>query len=1057
MAGLTGASSALASRFANEFVALQSGSPLLTDAAKPPTGDQPAQSGERRFCELLQALPAAVYTCDASGRIDTFNAACVELWGRAPRVGVDLWCGAVEIYRLDGSQLPLDQCPMAIAIREDRPAGGEELIIGRPDGSRRHVIPHPRRLFDAQGRLTGAINMLIDVTDQKRAELGLRESEARLRLAVKSGKLGIWEWDIASDHVTWNDSLYEIHGQDRASFPATTTAYLDLIHPDDRKPVERAIQSSLEHDVPYELEFRVLRPGGGIVWLFTNAVVVRENGRPVRMLGASFDITARKHAELGLRESELRFRTLANHAPVGIFLTGVHGHALFLNDTWCAMAGITADQMRGKLWTKALHPDDRDRVTREWLEAVNERRRFDAEYRYQRPDGTITWLQGSTVEFRNARGEVTGFIGTVVDITSRKAVDDALRESEKRFRTLASHAPVGIFQTDASGETVFVNESWCAMTGLTVEEAMGRGWIRAMHEDDRARVAAEWASALSENRASAAEYRFVHADGSISWVQGNAVQLHDDAGRLVGYIGTVSDLTQRKAAEERLRAREEQLRLITTNAPIILAHCDREERYLFVNRAYTERFRCEPETVLGRTVRDVLGPEAHAELRPQIERVLNGETVTFEIEIPYRDLGRRFMRAAYTPDVAEDGSVRGFLCAISDLTERRAMEIALGESEARFRQLADSMPQIVFAADANGKADYYNRRWFEFTGATEGVSGDESFLPILHPDDRQRCLDAWYGSVASGKPYQIEYRFHSPAHGEYRWFLGRALPVRDEQGRIVRWFGTATDIHDWKLVQEELRQAQAQLQAHADELEVRVAERTASLSEAVAQMEEFSYSVSHDLRAPLRAMNAYAQALAEDYGPQLDDTARNYVERIQRSSVRMEKLTHDVLTYSRVARAEIELTELNLELLLRDVVMQYRELQPPAANLDIAAPLLGVRGHESSLGQCLANLLTNAAKFVEPGETPRICVRTEPAGDRVRVWIEDNGIGIAPEYQARLFRVFERVPTRHAYDGTGIGLAIVRKATEKMGGDCGVVSGGPGGSRFWIELPKSQL
>jgi signal transduction histidine kinase len=151
----------------------------------------------------------------------------------------------------------------------------------------------------------------------------------------------------------------------------------------------------------------------------------------------------------------------------------------------------------------------------------------------------------------------------------------------------------------------------------------------------------------------------------------------------------------------------------------------------------------------------------------------------------------------------------------------------------------------------------------------------------------------------------------------------------------------------------------------------------------------------------------------------------------------------------------VEHAPIDLEVLLRDVVMQYRELQAPAACVEICAPLLAVSGHESSLGQCCANLMTNAAKFVAPGVQPRIRVRTEARGQRVRVWIEDNGIGIAPEYQARLFRVFERVPTPHAYDGTGIGLAIVRKAVEKMGGSCGVVSDGRTGSRFWIELAKA--
>jgi signal transduction histidine kinase len=263
------------------------------------------------------------------------------------------------------------------------------------------------------------------------------------------------------------------------------------------------------------------------------------------------------------------------------------------------------------------------------------------------------------------------------------------------------------------------------------------------------------------------------------------------------------------------------------------------------------------------------------------------------------------------------------------------------------------------------------------------------------------------------------------------------------------------ELEEKRKAEAALRHAQAELLEHAQALEAKVAERTASLREAIAQMEEFSYSVSHDLRAPLRAMNAYAQALADDYSDRLDATAKGYLDRIQRSSRRMENLTHDILTYSRVARAEIQLTEVDVETLLRDLLGQYVELRPDVADVEIAAPLYRVRAHESSLGQVMANLLTNAAKFVAPGVRPQIRIRSELTGERVRIWIEDNGIGISSAHQAGLFRVFERAPTPHAYEGTGIGLAIVRKAVDKMNGQCGVESDGQRGSRFWIELKKA--
>lgn len=251
----------------------------------------------------------------------------------------------------------------------------------------------------------------------------------------------------------------------------------------------------------------------------------------------------------------------------------------------------------------------------------------------------------------------------------------------------------------------------------------------------------------------------------------------------------------------------------------------------------------------------------------------------------------------------------------------------------------------------------------------------------------------------------------------------------------------------------ELRRAQARLREHAEDLEKKVEERTASLREAVAQMEEFSYTVSHDLRSPLRAISGYAAVLLEDYAPSLDEVARDYLLRIRRSSERMDQLTTDVLKYSRVARAEARPELVDLEKVVRGVVEHYRELQADVADVTLVTPMGRVLGHEQSLNQSLANLLTNAAKFVRPGERPKITVRTEPRESRLRIWVEDQGIGIPGRHQDRLFRIFERAPTANDYAGTGVGLAIVRKAVEKMGGQCGVESDGQTGSRFWIELP----
>ena len=255
---------------------------------------------------------------------------------------------------------------------------------------------------------------------------------------------------------------------------------------------------------------------------------------------------------------------------------------------------------------------------------------------------------------------------------------------------------------------------------------------------------------------------------------------------------------------------------------------------------------------------------------------------------------------------------------------------------------------------------------------------------------------------------------------------------------------------------ERERKLRDELEARAKErLEQAVAERTESLREAIAQMEEFSYSVSHDLRSPVRAMQGYAKALEEDFGHQLDSEGREYLERIIQGSARMERLIHEVLTYSRASRMEMKLQPVSLEELVREIVRQYPELHSESVEIVLQPNLPIVLGHEPSLGQAVANLLNNAVKFVAPRVRPKVRVYAEQKEGRVVLRVQDNGIGIKPEQQGRLFGMFERIHPDAKYEGTGIGLAIVRKTVERMGGKVGVESDGVHGSTFWIELPAS--
>jgi PAS domain S-box-containing protein len=253
----------------------------------------------------------------------------------------------------------------------------------------------------------------------------------------------------------------------------------------------------------------------------------------------------------------------------------------------------------------------------------------------------------------------------------------------------------------------------------------------------------------------------------------------------------------------------------------------------------------------------------------------------------------------------------------------------------------------------------------------------------------------------------------------------------------------------------ERRSDEEQIRLLNASLEARVHERTVQLTESLQEQEQFAYSVSHDLRAPLRAMSGFSQALYEDYAGTLDETGREYARRIMDASERMDILIKDLLAYSRLSRAEIQLERVDPAALVADVLQQLEvERLERRASVDVSEPLLEVRGNALTLTQVFLNIISNAFKFVHKGVPPKVVVRTEERGQRVRIWFEDNGIGILPEHQDRIFRIFERLNRQENYPGTGIGLAMVRKAMSRMDGTCGVESDGRTGSRFWVELEK---
>ena len=393
-----------------------------------------------------------------------------------------------------------------------------------------------------------------------------------------------------------------------------------------------------------------------------------------------------------------------------------------------------------------------------------------------------------------------------------------------------------------------------------------------------------------------------------------------------------------------------------------------------------------------------------------------------------------------------DGEPFGFVKIVRNQTEKRRH---LDEIE-NLKTIVATTDDFAYIFDPEGRFLYANaallKVWAKTLDQVIGKTCHDLGYPTWHADMHMREIK---DIVQTRKPIRGEVAFtgDSGISGVYDYIF---KPVLSDTGEVAIIVGTTRDVTERKGAEEKLAQAQRELADRAAQLDAMVQLKTQKLVETIGELESFSYSISHDLRAPLRAMMGFASILRADYGSQLDAEANHYLERISSASHRMDELIKDVLSYSQVSRSELVLQRIEPERLISDIVSTYPHLAPQKLTITVASVLPTVLANESAFTQCIANLLGNAAKFVASGVKPRVDISAETEGGFVRLIFRDNGIGIAPENLTSVFEIFKRATLDH--EGTGIGLSIVKKAVERMGGNVGVESKLGEGSVFWLSL-----
>ena len=898
------------------------------------------------FREMVEALPIAIYTTDAQGRLTYFNPAAVRLAGRTPELRTDQWCVSWKIFLPDGTPLPHDQCPMAIALRGGEVPAGVECIAERPDGTRFWFTSRPAVIRDDTGEIVGGINVLVDITDRKNAEL---QANAQFRAII--GATPECVKIVAPDGTLLflNQPGLDMIGADSAEDVIGSSVYA-LIAPEDREKF-RDFNMRVCGGEKASLEFDVIGLRGARLRMESHAAPLRHVDGSTVHLAITRNISERKRTE----RAALLLGAIVDSSDDAIISKDLNGIITSWNAGAQRLFGYTAAEVIGKPVT-ILIPADRQNEEPNILARLRRGERVDHfETIRQRKDGSLLDISLTISPVKDASGRTIGASKIARDISERK-------QTERAIQALNSQL----------------------IADLATMTRMQRLSTMMMQVEDFSRV-------LDEILAAGIE--FTGADmGNIQLMEEGRLKIAAHRGfetPFLDYFWTV------EAGEN--------------SCGIALRS---GERVVIEDVASSPVFAGKPAlaAMLGAGILAV-------QSTPLVTR---GGQIVGMLSTHYRSHRRPADRDLRLLDILARQT--------ADLIERRRAQAALLDSEARFRQLADSMPQIVWTARPDGFIDYYNERWYEFSGFPRDVFGDASWEGILDPEDLERTRSAYYAAIQSGQPYNMEHRFWDFQESRFRWFVGRALPIRDGKGKIVRWFGTSTDIDEQKRVQEDLRRANADL-------------------------EQFAYSASHDLQEPLRSVKIYSELLAKRFGEALDPDAQRFVHYLCGGASRMEALLRDLLSYTQAGKFD-QPTEMAgaaeaLGVALSNLASAISETRAQIT----ADPLPSVRVHALHLQQLFQNLVGNAIKYRSPERPPALRITASRKNNFWEFAVADNGIGIQAEYRQTIFGLFKRLHTAEEYSGTGIGLAICQRIVERYGGHIWVESEPGQGSTFRFTLP----
>ncbi|WP_264538528.1 PAS domain-containing protein [Flavobacterium sp. N1736] len=925
-------------------------------------------------------------------------------------------------------------------------------------------------LRESDGSISGVVAIAIEVTSQVLSRAKVEESEHKVRALVENAPFPIAVYVGKEMRVELaNESIINIWGKGN---DVIGKSFKDVLPELDNQLVFEQINTVLEtgksfHTQNTPLDLTVNGKLHTYYFNYSLTPLYDINGNIYGVMNTGVDLTDLNLAKKKIEESDKRFRNTVKQAPVGItILRGPNLMVEMANEAYLKLVGREEDTFVGKPLFDSL-PEVKDAVST-LLNGVLETGIPYHGNEVPIPINKFGKLETLYFDFlyhplKEEDGNITGIIVTATEVTEKVESRKRTEQNEERLNIVVDASELGTWELNLKTKDAIYSQRYLEIIGgyKTNEQLTHEQLLKHVHPDDMHLRTKALKNAFETGYLNY-EARMIWLDKSVHWMESKGKVFYDENNNPEKLIGTTRDTTLDKKHQQELEDSEKRFRNLVMQSPVPKAILKGNEMVVEMANVVLLKniWKKNESDVQDKKIFDIFPELKQQKYAHLLNEVYTTGKVHSESEslifIDGKNGGHEmYIDFEYAPLLEKDNAISGIKITIIDVTEKVLARKKIEESEKRFRSLTESIPQLIWETDENGNSLFASGKWFEYTGIHP--NGEAEWRAMIHPADYEENAKIWANSLATGEVYRCDVRVRSK-DGNYRWHAVIGEPVFNEENKIIKWVGAFTDIQTEKAFTNELEK---QVTARTKELE----HNNMELEKMNKELQSFTYISSHDLQEPLRKIQTFASQIMERESENLSDVGKDKFQRMQNAAKRMQTLINDLLSYSRTNTQERVFEKKDISEIINEVKEDLKEeLEQKHAVIESGEPC-EISIIPFQFRQLIYNLVSNSLKFSKQDITPVIKIKSEihpvkssddnflTEGGYCHISISDNGIGFDQEYNTKIFEVFQRLHGREQYNGTGIGLAIVKKIVENHNGYITAKGESNKGATFDIYIP----